>query len=47
MLDILAITGPIYLVVLAGYLATRFGLFARADMRAHCLQDIAAYTASR
>ena len=33
MLDILAITGPIYLVVLAGYLATRFGLFARADMR--------------
>ncbi len=33
MLDILAITGPIYLVVLAGYLATRMGLFARADMQ--------------
>jgi predicted permease len=33
MLDILAITGPIYLVVLAGYLATRFGLFARTDMQ--------------
>lgn len=33
MLDILAITGPIYLVVLAGYLATRMGLFARTDMQ--------------
>jgi predicted permease len=33
MLDILAITGPIYLVVLAGYLATRMGLFARMDMQ--------------
>lgn len=33
LLDILAITGPIYLVVLAGYLATRMGLFARADMQ--------------
>ena len=33
MLDVLAITGPIYLVVAAGYLATRIGLFARADMR--------------
>lgn len=33
MLDILAITGPIYLVVLAGYLATRAGLFARTDMQ--------------
>ena len=33
MLDILAITGPIYLVVLAGYIATRLGLFERADMR--------------
>lgn len=31
--DILAITGPIYLVVLAGYLATRMGLFARTDMQ--------------
>ncbi|MYN39911.1 AEC family transporter [Duganella sp. FT109W] len=33
MLEILAITCPIYLVVLAGYLATRSGLFARADMQ--------------
>jgi malonate transporter len=33
MLDILAITSPIYLVVLAGFLATRAGLFERADMR--------------
>lgn len=33
MLDILAITGPIYLVVLAGYIATRMGLFARTDMQ--------------
>lgn len=33
MLEILAITGPIYLVVLAGYAATRGGLFARADMQ--------------
>ncbi|MRW93489.1 AEC family transporter [Duganella sp. FT80W] len=33
MLEILAITGPIYLVVLAGYAATRFGLFARTDMQ--------------
>ncbi|MTV41611.1 AEC family transporter [Duganella radicis] len=32
-MDILAITGPIYLVVLAGYLATRMGLFARTDMQ--------------
>jgi malonate transporter len=32
-LDILAITGPIYLVVAAGYLATRLGLFERAEMR--------------
>lgn len=32
MLDILAITSPIYLVVLAGYLATRSGVFNRADM---------------
>lgn len=30
---ILAITGPIYLVVAAGFAATHFGLFARADMR--------------
>ncbi len=33
MLEILAITGPIYLVVMAGYAATRFGLFARTDMQ--------------
>nr|WP_315397935.1 AEC family transporter [uncultured Duganella sp.] len=33
MLDILAITSPIYLIVLAGYLATRCGVFERADMR--------------
>lgn len=33
MLEILAITGPIYLIVLAGYAATRSGLFARADMQ--------------
>ncbi|MET0265012.1 MAG: AEC family transporter [Duganella sp.] len=32
MLDILAITSPIYLVVLAGYLATRMQVFSRADM---------------
>jgi predicted permease len=33
MLAILAITCPIYLVVLAGYAATRSGLFARAEMQ--------------
>jgi len=33
MLDILAITGPIYLCIALGYLATRRGLFDRADMR--------------
>jgi malonate transporter len=33
MLGVLALTGPIYLVIGAGYLATRLGLFARADMR--------------
>lgn len=33
MLDVLALTGPIYLVIAAGYLTTRWGLFARADMR--------------
>jgi malonate transporter len=32
-LDILAITGPIYLVAAIGYLCTRAGLFERADMR--------------
>lgn len=33
MLDILAITGPIYLVIAIGYLVTRGGVFAAADMR--------------
>ena len=33
MLDILAITGPIYLTIALGYFLTRRGLFARADMR--------------
>ena len=33
MLDILAITGPIYIVIALGYLSVRAGLFARADMR--------------
>jgi malonate transporter len=32
-LDVLVITAPIYLVVAAGYLCTRAGLFERADMR--------------
>ncbi|MEY5098546.1 MAG: hypothetical protein RJA36_1265 [Pseudomonadota bacterium] len=33
MWDILAITGPIYFVILLGYLVTRWGLFAKPDMR--------------
>ncbi len=33
MLSILALTAPIYLLIAAGYLATRAGLFQRADMR--------------
>lgn len=33
MLSILSITGPIYLAVLIGFACTRFGLFAKADMR--------------
>jgi malonate transporter len=33
MLAVLAITVPIYLVIAAGYIATRTGLFARAEMR--------------
>ena len=33
MLEILAITGPIYAIVAVGYLCTRAGLFERADMR--------------
>lgn len=33
MLEILSITGPIFLCIAAGYLATRLGLFSKADMR--------------
>lgn len=33
MLDILAITTPIYVIILLGYIATRTGLFARLEMR--------------
>ncbi len=33
MLDILAITGPIYLIIATGFLCTRWGLFSKADMR--------------
>ena len=33
MLGVLAVTGPIYLVIAAGFIATRLGLFARSDMR--------------
>ena len=33
MLDILSITGPIYITILIGYLTTRMGLFAKTDMR--------------
>lgn len=33
MLDILAITGPIYLCILAGYAAVRWNVFSKADMR--------------
>lgn len=33
MLSVLSITGPIYLVIAVGYLATRAGLFARTEMR--------------
>jgi malonate transporter and related proteins len=33
MLDILGITGPIYLAILLGFAVTRYGLFSRADMR--------------
>lgn len=32
MLDILVITGPIYLCILTGWLFTRFGMFRRSDM---------------
>ncbi len=33
MLDILSITGPIYITIALGYFTTRQGLFARTDMR--------------
>jgi malonate transporter and related proteins len=33
MLDILSITGPIYIAIALGYLSTRAGWFTRADMR--------------
>lgn len=33
MLDILAITGPIYIAMLLGFVTTRLGLFVRTDMR--------------
>ena len=33
MLQTLAITGPIYLVIALGFLAGRLGVFAKADMR--------------
>ena len=33
MLDILVITGPIYITILIGYLTTRQGIFAKHDMR--------------
>ena len=33
-MNILGITGPIYLVIALGYVATRQGLFAKADMQA-------------
>ncbi len=33
MLDILSITGPIYIVIALGFLATRCGMFAKNDMR--------------
>jgi predicted permease len=31
--DVLAVTAPVYLLILAGYAATRFGLFAKPDLR--------------
>ncbi len=33
MLDILTITGPIYLCIAAGYASVRWGMFSKADMR--------------
>jgi predicted permease len=34
LLDVLAVTGPIYLVLAVGYVAVRRGLFVPADLRA-------------
>jgi hypothetical protein len=33
MLDILAITGPIYITIALGFATTRLGLFSKSDMR--------------
>lgn len=33
MSGVLSVTAPVYLLIVAGFLATRFGLFERADMR--------------
>ncbi|GAB4359798.1 MAG: AEC family transporter [Oricola sp.] len=33
MLDVISVTGPIYITIAIGYLATRFGLFESSDMR--------------
>jgi hypothetical protein len=33
MIEILAITGPIYLAITLGYLTTRWGVFQQANMR--------------
>ncbi|QKV18469.1 AEC family transporter [Oricola thermophila] len=33
MLDVFSVTGPIYITIAIGYIATRFGPFAAADMR--------------
>ena len=32
-MGVLALTGPIFLVIAAGYITTRLGLFGRSDMR--------------
>jgi len=33
MLEIISITGPIYVAIALGFLTTRLGLFAKQDMR--------------
>ena len=33
MLDVLAITSPIYIIIALGFLMTRSGVFSKADMR--------------